>query len=65
MRFFTTFSTDDSNLRKDQLECFKNNTKDTVSACSAGLPLLNLPIKYTVCVVVQTGLKIREYRIDV
>jgi hypothetical protein len=40
-----SFSTDDSNLLKDQLECFKNNTKDAVSACSAVPPLLNLPIK--------------------
>jgi len=52
-------------LLKDRLECFKNNTKDTVSACSAVLPLLNLPIKFTVGFVVKTGLITKEYRLDV
>jgi len=36
-----------------------------VSACSAVLPLLNLPIKFTVGFVAKTGLIIKEYRLDV
>tara|TARA_B110000967_G_scaffold181896_1_gene199449 strand:- start:399 stop:638 length:240 start_codon:yes stop_codon:yes gene_type:complete len=64
-RFVVTFLLDQGKLLKDQLECLKNNRKETVSACSAVLPLVNLPIKFTSGFVVQTGLNIREYRLDV